>query len=220
MLPKIITSLHNQRVKDAAKLRERRQREKQGRTLIDGAREIARAIDAEVELAEAFVCEPLCSSADCRSVVGRLDEIAGTVWRVFGRGVRKNSPSVTGQKECCRCDTAAAHVGPVESAAKGPRGGARRDRKAGQRGSGPAQRDGAGVSAVIVADGATDLYNPNCIRASLGTVFTMQVCGVTVDETIAWLREREFKVFAARVDARQNYSDVDFRPGKRHRAGE
>jgi len=82
MLPKIITSLHNQRVKDAAKLRERRQREKQGRTLIDGAREDCRAIDAEVELAEAFVCEPLCSSADCRSVVGRLDEIAGTVWRV------------------------------------------------------------------------------------------------------------------------------------------
>ena len=32
--------------------------------------------------------------------------------------------------------------------------------------------DGAGVSALIVADAATDLYNPNAIRASLGTIFT------------------------------------------------
>ena len=31
--------------------------------------------------------------------------------------------------------------------------------------------DAAGVDAVIVADGRTDLYNPNTIRASLGTVF-------------------------------------------------
>ena len=36
--------------------------------------------------------------------------------------------------------------------------------------------DGAGVSALIVADAATDLYNPNAIRASLGTIFTVPVC--------------------------------------------
>ena len=37
--------------------------------------------------------------------------------------------------------------------------------------------DGAGVNAVIVAESATDLFNPNIIRASLGTVFAMPVVG-------------------------------------------
>ena len=42
----IITSLQNPRVKDAVRLRDRRHREKQGRILIDGARELHRAIAA------------------------------------------------------------------------------------------------------------------------------------------------------------------------------
>ena len=36
--------------------------------------------------------------------------------------------------------------------------------------------DGAAVDAVIVAESATDLFNPNIIRASLGTVFSVPVC--------------------------------------------
>jgi len=80
--------------------------------------------------------------------------------------------------------------------------------------------DGPGVSAVIVADGATDLYNPNCIRASLGTVFTMQVCGVTSDETIAWLREREFQGFRGPRRCPAKLLRRGLSPGKRHRAGE
>ncbi len=60
-----ITSLQNQRVKDAAKLRERRERRKQGRILIDGAREIRLAIEGRVELLEMFFCESLCHSSDC-----------------------------------------------------------------------------------------------------------------------------------------------------------
>ena len=41
-----ITSLQNQRIKDAIKLRDRRGRDKQGRFVIDGLREIERAIAA------------------------------------------------------------------------------------------------------------------------------------------------------------------------------
>jgi len=48
--------------------------------------------------------------------------------------------------------------------------------------------DAAGVSAFILADSATDLYNPNTIRASLGTVFTVPTCIATASETRDWLR--------------------------------
>ena len=46
----VITSLQNPRVKDAVRLRDRHHRQKQGRILIDGARELHRAIAAGVKL--------------------------------------------------------------------------------------------------------------------------------------------------------------------------
>jgi TrmH family RNA methyltransferase len=73
--------------------------------------------------------------------------------------------------------------------------------------------DAAGIHAVIVADPRTDLYNPNTIRASLGTVFRENVCEATSAETIGWLRTHGLPIIAARPDAETLYDDVDFRNG-------
>ena len=73
--------------------------------------------------------------------------------------------------------------------------------------------DGAGVDAVIVADPRTDLFNPNTIRASLGTVFGAGVCTATAAETLAWLRRLGVPIFAARPEATLDYADVDYRGG-------
>ena len=56
--------------------------------------------------------------------------------------------------------------------------------------------DAAGVSALILADARTDLYNPNAIRASLGTIFTVPVCEASSSDALAWLREK--KIFYRR----------------------
>jgi TrmH family RNA methyltransferase len=73
--------------------------------------------------------------------------------------------------------------------------------------------DAAGLDAVIVADGRTDLFNPNTIRASLGTVFRETVVTAPSADAITWLRERELKVISARPDAESLYSAADFRGG-------
>src|SRR5688572_28099856 len=61
-----ITSRQNPRVKEAARLRTARARTRDSRFLIDGAREIARAVAAGIRCIEAFVCEELCDSHDCQ----------------------------------------------------------------------------------------------------------------------------------------------------------
>jgi TrmH family RNA methyltransferase len=71
--------------------------------------------------------------------------------------------------------------------------------------------DGAGLSALIVADGGTDLFNPNAIRASLGTIFTVPVATATTAETIDWLTGHGLAVYAARVDGSVPYTVADFR---------
>jgi TrmH family RNA methyltransferase len=73
--------------------------------------------------------------------------------------------------------------------------------------------DGAGVDAVVVADPQTDLFNPNTIRASLGTVFAATVCTATAAEALAWLRRLAIPAFAARPDATVDYTAADYRGG-------
>src|SRR5262245_38016580 len=68
----VLTSTTNPRVAAAADLRQRRARDRTGLTLIDGAREVRRALDAGVEVAQAFVCEPLLAGPDARAAIDRL----------------------------------------------------------------------------------------------------------------------------------------------------
>ena len=74
-----ITSPQNPRVKNAVRLRDRRHREKQGRILIDGARELRRAIGEGMKLTELFICEPLCQSDDARRLLAARLSSGGEV---------------------------------------------------------------------------------------------------------------------------------------------
>jgi RNA methyltransferase, TrmH family len=218
----LITSLQNPRVKDAVRLRDRRHREKQGQILIDGARELRRAIAAGVKLLEVFVCEPLCRGDDARHLLGVLPQSGGQVWHVgenvFQRlAFGQRAEGVLGVAEMPRPTLATlewdvspaatptmSRTTPLIAVLEGVE-------KPGNVGAVLRSADAAGVSAVIVADGRTDLFNPNAIRASLGTIFTMPVCEAASGEVLAWLRERQFQIIAARVDGFVCYTKVDYR---------
>ena len=70
--------------------------------------------------------------------------------------------------------------------------------------------DGAGIDAVIVAESATDLFNPNIIRASLGTVFAVPVSVASTGEVLDWLAHRSIEIIAARVDGSVDYTEADY----------
>jgi len=67
-----ITSLTNPRVKAVVRLRDRAERDLTGLTIVDGAREILRALDAGVRVEQAFVASDLLRSADGQEVADRL----------------------------------------------------------------------------------------------------------------------------------------------------
>lgn len=205
-----ITSLQNQRVKDAAKLRERRQREKQGRIVIDGLRELQRAIEAGVELREVFVCEPLCRSAEARQLLDMLDscgaEVLHVTPEVFAKlafGERAEGVLGVAQTPQVRLEALQPAAGALAAVVEGIE-------KPGNLGAVLRSADAAGLSAVIAAGHGVDLYNPNVIRASLGTIFTMPVAAATAEETRQWLAARNFRIYAARVDAEQLYTDASY----------
>lgn len=206
-----ITSRQNVRIKAAAKLRAARQRAKQGRFLIDGVREIERAIDEGLEVLEAFVCEAFCTSSAARALVTRLADANCTevTSEVFGKicfGERNDGVVVVAKTPVRTLDQLSLPTKPLVAVLEGLE-------KPGNVGAILRTADGAGVDAVIVAGGGTDLFNPNTIRASLGTVFASNVCTATVAETLEKLREWRLQIFATRPDAKPLYTEVDFRAG-------
>jgi RNA methyltransferase, TrmH family len=219
----IITSLQNPRVKDAVRLRDRRHREKQGRILIDGARELSRAIRGGVKLIEAFICEPLCQGDDAHRLLDTLPQCGGEVWQVsepvFERlAFGQRAEGVLGVAEMPKPTLADLSIGWGGSSTVTPTTRSTSPllaviegvEKPGNVGAVLRTADAAGLSGVIVADGRTDLYNPNAIRASLGTIFTMPVCEAESRDMLAWLRERDFAIVAARVDGSAPYTEVDY----------
>jgi TrmH family RNA methyltransferase len=69
--------------------------------------------------------------------------------------------------------------------------------------------DAAGCRAVIVCDPATDPFNPNVVRASLGTLFTMPLAIASSTETIEILREAGVRTVATTPDTSQLLYGVD-----------
>ena len=73
--------------------------------------------------------------------------------------------------------------------------------------------DGAGVDALIVADSASDPWNPNAVRASIGTVFSVPLATCAAGEALAYLQSLGLRIVAAAVDAAAAWDGVDLRGG-------
>jgi TrmH family RNA methyltransferase len=72
--------------------------------------------------------------------------------------------------------------------------------------------DAAGVDGVIVcSDGtaSTDIHNPNVVRASLGTLFSVPVVTATTTETITWLQAQQIQIVVATPEAEEAYTAVN-----------
>ena len=77
-----ITSRQNPRIKEAVRLRSSRERQRHSRFIIDGAREIARALAAGITPIEAFICDELCKSTDSHEAVAAIESTGAEVLRV------------------------------------------------------------------------------------------------------------------------------------------
>ena len=71
--------------------------------------------------------------------------------------------------------------------------------------------DAAGLDALLLCDPRIDLYNPNVVRASRGTLFTVPCIEATNESALAFLRKRGIKIVAATPQAEAEYTRQDLR---------
>jgi TrmH family RNA methyltransferase len=205
-----ITSLTNPRIKAAVRLRDRAERDLTGLTIVDGAREILRALDAGVRVEQAFVAPELLRSVDGLTVADRLRhrpttlEVSPAVLARVAFGQRSDGVVAVVATPGGSLDDLVLPPDPLIVVAEGIE-------KPGNLGALIRTADGAGASAVIAADSRTDLFNPNAIRASLGTIFALPVVAASTTGTLDWLVAHDIRPIAARVDAPVAYTDIDMR---------
>ncbi len=206
-----ITSSANPRVKAAVRLRDRRERDETGLTIVDGPRELLRALDRGVEFVEAFICDELVRTADARQAVKRLRSarvgairVSPNVMTKVAFGDRADGVIAVIRTPDTNLDRLAPPLVPlivvVESV-----------EKPGNLGAIVRTADGAGADAVIAADPLTDVFNPSAIRASLGTIFGLPIATASTAATLAWLVAKGIRPISTRVDASQFYTEVDLR---------
>jgi TrmH family RNA methyltransferase len=204
-----IASPSNPRIKATARLRDRRQRDATGLTLVDGTREVRRALEAGVRVVEAYVCEPLLAGEDARAALDALRSrdipTTSTTQAAFAKiafGDRADGMIAVVRIPSMRLDDLALPAEPLVVVLEGVE-------KPGNLGAVLRSADGAGVDALIAASPRTDLMNPNAIRASAGTIFSVPIASAPTDEVITWLQRRMIPIVATLVDADTLYTDAD-----------
>jgi len=203
-----INSTQNQRVKDAARLREKRGRRTQSRFIIDGGREILRAIKSGWEIDELFVCSDWCEREDRQEILQQLGEISQRidvstdVMEKLSFGQRQEGIVATAQYKQISSITDLAASCTLVAVLEGIE-------KPGNLGALMRSADATGVDAIILADAHTDIFNPNAIRASAGTVFSVPIYSGTSIEVLNELERRSFQILATQLTASVTYSDAD-----------
>jgi TrmH family RNA methyltransferase len=205
-----VSSRQNPRFKEALALRDARDRRAQGRIIVDGAREIGRALEAGVPLVETWMATERVRSDAARALLPRLASSAGVIETTpellsrLAYGDRDEGILAVFETPTSTLErlTQSLPERPLIAVME-------RVEKPGNLGALLRSADGAGVDAVIAADPVSDIWNPNAIRASLGTIFRLPVASCTSAEALAFLLEHKVEVLTARVEGATDYDAAD-----------
>ncbi len=207
--PQPVTSLQNAGLKEVVKLRQRSHRDEDGLLIVEGYREVKRALDNHIPLLKLFYCPDLYQGKNEPSLVARCAELDVPLFEcaepAFMKIAYRDRPE--GLLALCpqiRRTLADLKLPPNPFLVIGEH-----IEKPGNLGTMLRTSDAAGVDALIVCDRCTDINNPNVVRASIGTLFTVPLAEASTAETLAWLKQNGIRSLAASPHATKNYTEVD-----------
>jgi len=208
-----LTSTSNPRVKNTVKLCRRSHRDDLGLTIVEGYREIRGALDNHHPVRELFFCESFFLGENNEELIHVAEESGAELLScskpVFEKISYRDRPdgllAVAPQVRHSLDDLSVSDE-PLVVIAEAIE-------KPGNLGTILRSSDAAGVDAVIVCDRCTDINNPNVVRASVGTLFSLPVVEATSAEAVDWLGKHGIKTVAATPHTDRLYTDADLTGG-------
>jgi len=207
-----ITSLTNPRVKTVVKLRQRSHRDELQLMLVESYRDILRALEAGYAPTELYFCADLFLKNEneaalierCRQRGAAIISCAAPVFAKIAYRERPDGLLAVGpqlQNSLAKLALPPDALIIVAEAIEKP----------GNLGTILRTADAAGAAAVIVCNRCTDIHNPNVVRASTGTIFTMPLIEEENETVREFLRCEKFFVVAASPHAALYHFDANLR---------
>ena len=210
MKTELITSSQNPRIKALAVLRRKGAGSGDTRILIDGSREISRALQAGLAIEELYHCTALLEENsgtllnDAASRGAQMIEVPDGVFEKIRYGDRTSGLVAVAQRPHKKLVDLKLSAAPLIAVME-------HVGKPGNLGAILRSADGAGVEAVLVVESEIDVYGPNVIRASIGTIFSVPVMVLTTEEALTFLNERKIQIVAASPDGVTDYTEINYR---------
>ena len=214
-----ISSAQNPRIKDLITLQSKsKERKSRGRFVVEGQREVARAIACGFIPETFFICESLCP-------IGTIVKPGQRFTSKEGNGFEPkffSIPQFLYEKVAYRGDTEGI-IGIFLSDEKSLDELRLSEspliivlesvEKPGNLGAVLRSADAVGADAVIVCDPLTDIFNPNVIRASTGAVFSVQCLCCGSEELYSFLKQHNISILTAQLQDSKLYYDTDMTKG-------
>ncbi len=210
-----ITSHQNPNIKQVIRLKKRRERNSTNLFLIEGYRELKRAFDAKEEVVSLFYSPSHFLKNNEQALVSQIASKGADIFEcanfIFEKISYRDRPdgllAIAKQRKRPLSD-----LEKILLNKKNPfLLVAEKIEKPGNLGTILRSSDAVGVDAVVVCDSCTDVYNPNVVRASVGTLFTVPVVEGTSKEVFALLKKHKVNILAATPSAEKNFTEVDMK---------
>ena len=205
-----ISSPSNPKLKYVVKLRSCSMRESSGEMIVEGFRECRRALDNGYRPRAIFHCPDFyLKNENEPALVNECAKLGAEVYtcskQCFAKIAYKERPDgllMVGP-----------HVSVKLADLKRPENAlvivTEAIEKPGNLGTILRSADAGNAAAVIVCDRTTDIHNPNVVRASTGTMFSVPIVEATSDEALAYLKAHGFKILAASPHAEKLHFEED-----------
>ena len=205
----VIRSSQNDTFKKALRLRDARSRRRGGEFLIDGWIEVQRALANGIVVRTLFVgeneleVERLEGLASASQVL--CQSVAAPLMQKLRYGNQNTGPVAVAEIPAW----------PLESMQVESRDSLflvlDRTEKPGNIGACLRTAAASGASGVVLTDPICELFNPNVIRASRGTIFTLPIAVTSREEFCGWAAKHRLRVWTARVDGSSSLWQCNFR---------
>ena len=208
-----LTSLQNPKVKRAFALRDRRERDREGVTILEGYRELTRAHAAGIPIRETFFCREMFVGENNDALLDTLRDAGSAIYECSANVLRKIAYRERPEGLIAIAEMKRKGLDEIPAKPDGLYLVAETIEKPGNLGSILRSADAVGATAVIICNKQTDIFNPNVIRASTGAIFSMPLAETTSEEALAWLRNLGIKTLAATPHTHLYHTDVDMKQG-------
>lgn len=210
MMYKKIESLQNPLIKSITLLQDKaRNRKQQGLFVIEGVQEIELATKGGYKLQTILFCPDLIQQQAFEPYITSATQLVAITKEIYAKLAYRDTTEgilAVAHSKSLELSEVVLKDNPLILVAEAVE-------KPGNIGAILRSADAANIDLVIISNPKNDLYNPNVIRSSVGSVFTVPIAIATTQQTIAFLKQKKVNIYCATLQDSTGYHTQDYSQG-------